>query len=146
MNNLLDVTNAADSRAIAQTNFQRVDGSLAFMLMPSLDLTGNPTAIIGPPAVGTFVKGQWWVDVNLAVFRCTATGTPGAWIQQFAAVVNQAPVGIVPLNYLIKIPGQNWGEFHWDGNQWLPVSPRKLGADSTNITADSTTTTADISL
>jgi hypothetical protein len=147
MNNLLDLINAADPAAIAETNFQRIDASLAFMLQPSLDLTGNPNTVIGPPIAGTFVQYQLWVDSQLALWRCTAGGTPGAWIQIAPAIVNAPPVAVLPavlpVNYLIRIPAQLWAELYWDGLQWLPVCPRNPGADSTNQTADSTIITAD---
>lgn len=146
MNNLLDLINAADQAAVAETNFQRIDASLAFMLNPSLDLTGNPNNIAGPPlAPMTFTLGQLWVDSLLAVWRCTAPGTPGQWLQITPAIVAAFPNVAVPNNYLVRVPAMHWGEFYWDNGtaQWLPVSPRNPGADSTQITADSTTITAD---
>lgn len=143
MNNLLDLNNAADPRAISETNFQRVDASLAFMLNASLDLTGNPTLLMGPPVAGAFVLGQLWVDGQLATWRCTAAGAPGTWIQITPAIVTAYPAAPLPLNYLVQIPAMHWGLFYWDGTQWLPVVPRQPGADSTNITADNTTRTAD---
>ena len=100
MNNLLSTQNAADPRAICETNFQIIDTSLAFGMYPSLTLAGVPTALLGPPAAGAFVPGQNWVDAALAVWRCTAAGSPGAWLQQTPAVVTANPVG-APVNYWI---------------------------------------------
>lgn len=121
MNYLLDLTGAGDKAAIAQTNFQRLAGSLAFAMSPSLDQDGNPTALFGPPTAGTFLTGQFWVDAALAVWRCTEGGEPGTWIQQAAAVVAASPVGALPNNYLITRPDLNWAQFYWDGANWQAV-------------------------
>lgn len=120
MNNLLDLTNAGDKGAIAQTNFQRLDGSLAFVMTPSLDLTGNPTVIIGPPAAGTYVLGQLWVDAALGLWRCMAAGTPGAWIQQQPAVCTANPAG-APNNYWIVRADLNFEPFYYTGSAWTPT-------------------------
>jgi len=146
MNNLLDMINAADKGAIAQTNFQRIDASLAFALVPSLDLKGEPTPAMGPAQNGAFVTGQLWVDALLAVWRCTADGSPGTWIQITPAIVADYPAPPpFPPNYLIRIPAQAWGEFYWNGNQWLAAFVRAKGptADETNITVDQTSPTID---
>jgi hypothetical protein len=143
MNNLLELINAADKGAISETNFQRIDTSLAFMLVPSLDLTGNPTALAGPPVAGNFAQGMLWVDGLLAIWRCTEGGAPGNWIQQTPAIIEAYPAIAVPVAYLIQIPAQGWSSFYWNGNQWLPVFSRNPGADTTKETADSTTITAD---
>src|SRR5689334_2913218 len=80
MNFLLSLINAGDKGAVAETNFQRLDESLAFGLFPSLDLDGVPTALNGPPVAGAFVVGQFWVDAALSIWRCTVAGSPGTWV------------------------------------------------------------------
>jgi hypothetical protein len=117
MINLLDLTNASDKGAIAETNFQRIDASLAFGATPSLDLTGNPTALIGPPAAGTFLLGQFWVDSLLAVWRCTIAGTPGTWIQHTPAIVQADPAG-APANYFTLRSDLHWTRRYFDGAAW----------------------------
>ncbi|HWY76237.1 MAG TPA: hypothetical protein VN281_11505 [Verrucomicrobiae bacterium] len=121
MNNLLDITNAADRAAVAESNFQILDASLAFALSPTL-VNGVPNAIVGPPIVGTFVQDFLWVDSLRAIFRCTVAGTPGTWIQVKAAIVTVAtvPVG-PPVNYLITIPSQKWISQYYDGANWQNV-------------------------
>lgn len=122
MNNLLDLTNAADKAAISETNFQRIDGSLAFMLTPSL-VAGVPTAVAGPPTAGAFIQGQIWVDSLLAQWVCTVAGTPGTWQQQTAAIVAAAPSGAtVPNNYLITLPGSAWQSQYWSGSAWTNIA------------------------
>lgn len=121
MINLLTLLNAADRAAITETNFERVDASLAFGLSPSTDPATNlAVTYVGSPAAGTWSVGQWWVDASLALWRCTAAGTPGTWLQQSPAVVAAAPAG-APVNYLIVIPAQKWAQFCYDGAAWQPV-------------------------
>lgn len=123
MNNLLTLENAADRAAISETNFQRVDRSLAFMLTPSLDLDGEPTTKLGPPTEGTFAQHELWVDSLGAIWRCTVAGTPGTWIQVQAAVVEDTDgLADIPNNYLIVTPSQRWAQFYYDGANWQPVN------------------------
>lgn len=123
MINLLDLTNAADKAAISQTNFQRLDNSVAFGLNPSLTLAGTPTINPGPPTAGAFVTGQFWVDSLLAIWLCTAGGTPGTWVQYTAAIVAAAPGGFTgPVNYLITLPGSAWQSQYWSGSAWTNIA------------------------
>jgi hypothetical protein len=117
MNNLLSLINAADKGAISETNSQRIDASLAFGLTPSLDLTGNPTVLLGPPAGGAFVLGQFWIDAALGLWRCTLAGTPGTWLQQFPAVVTANPAGAT-VGYLIARADQHGSRYYFDGAAW----------------------------
>lgn len=120
MNNLLDIENASDARSIAQTNFQRIDSSLAFGMSPSLALDGNPITVLGPPGAGVFILGQFWVDAALAIWRCTAPGTPGTWLQQTPAVVTADPAG-APVNYWTVRADEHFAQFYFDGADWQPV-------------------------
>jgi hypothetical protein len=117
MNNLIDLTNAADRAAVSETNFQRIDGSLAFMLTPSLTLAGVPTIVLGPPVAGTFVQGQLWVDSLLAVWACTVAGTPGTWVQQKPAIVTADPAG-APANYWTVRSDLHFTRKYYDGAAW----------------------------
>jgi hypothetical protein len=124
MNNLLDVTNVADPRAIAETNFQRIDASAAFGMYPSINpATGLPTVNIGPPNVGAFVVGQCFTDAALGVWRCSVAGTPGTWIQiQPAAIASLAAApGGPTLNYWVILTGQQFQQFYWSGSAWTAV-------------------------
>jgi hypothetical protein len=123
MINLLTLLNAADRAAVTETNMQRIDASLAFMLSPSLDLEGEPTTLLGPPAEGTFVLYQLWVDALGAIWRCTVAGTPGTWVQVQGAIVGDTDgLADMPNNYLIVTPSQRWAQFYWDGANWQPVN------------------------
>jgi hypothetical protein len=123
MINLLTLLNAADRAAVSETNFQRLDNSLAFMLTPSDTLDGDPTDVLGPPAEGAFVLHQLWVDSLGAIWRCTLAGTPGTWIQVQAAVVEDVDgLAAIPNNYLIVTPSQRWAQFYYDGANWQPVN------------------------
>ena len=118
MNNLLSLINAADKGAITETNMERIDASLAFMLVPDTDpTTGNPTVNLGPPTAGAFVQGQLWRDAQLAIWRCTVAGTPGTWIQQCPAVVAANPGG-PPNGYWIIRADLNFEPFYWNGAAW----------------------------
>jgi hypothetical protein len=123
MINLLTLLNAADRAAVSETNFQRLDTSLAFMLTPSETLDGDPTTALGPPTEGTFILHQLWVDALGAIWRCTVAGTPGTWIQVQAAVVDDTDgLAGIPNNYLIVTPSQRWAQFYYDGANWQPVN------------------------
>jgi hypothetical protein len=122
MNNLSDLTNAGDRGAISQDNFEAIDASLAFGMTASLGLDGDPTLLLGAPTEGTFVEGQFWVDAALAIWRCTAGGTPGTWVQQTAAVVTAEPIG-APAEYLIKRADLHWKEYYFDGAVFQLVNP-----------------------
>ena len=63
MSPLIAVTNAADIRAVAQTNFDALDDSLAFKLSPTK--IGDPAAantLVGPPVAATWDVDDVWVD------------------------------------------------------------------------------------
>lgn len=85
----------------------------------------KPTALpyIGPPTTGAFNTGDEVLDMLQATWACTAGGNPGTWIQIAPAIVAAEPTAAVPLNYLIRIPGQNWAEFFWNGAAWVQASP-----------------------
>ena len=117
---LQTLLNAVNPRAVAESNAQLLDASLAFMLGPTL-VAGAPNTTIGPPGSGTFVTGQFWVDSLLAVWFCNAGGSPGTWSQQTPANVAAAPEGTIPANYLIVIPSQGWAQFYYNGSAWVPV-------------------------
>ena len=86
-------------------------------------LTPDSTTIIGPPVSGAYAVHAIWVDKLNAVFRCTANGNPGTWIQEKAAIVPDTSfTGTIPVNYLITIPGDNWAQFYWDGAAWQAVN------------------------
>lgn len=99
MNFLLALTNAANPKVITQTNFERLDGSLAFMLQPT-KVNGVANALIGPPTANAHVQHELWVDSLGAVHRCTVAGTPGTWVQISPAVQSDAPAGTIPTGYL----------------------------------------------
>lgn len=119
LNNLPAATNVSDLRAVVQSGFEKIDGSLAFMLQPSR-VDGVPTEIIGPPDAGAWVLGELWVDALLAIWRCSVAGTPGTWVQEKPAVVAAEPGDPVPAGYLIRLT-TDWSEEYWDGAAWQVV-------------------------
>ncbi|HXE43341.1 MAG TPA: hypothetical protein VN516_09980, partial [Candidatus Baltobacteraceae bacterium] len=74
---LTQLLGSSNTTAVAQTNFEKIDASLAFMLSPSVDGTGLPTINLGPPTAGAHVLNELWTDALGAIFKCTAAGTPG---------------------------------------------------------------------
>jgi hypothetical protein len=122
---LLSLLNIADKSAVAESNFQAIDRSQAFMRTPSLDGGGDPIAVVGPPTTGARVKDELWVDSLRAVWVCTVAGTPGTWMQIEPAVVLTADKPADPglNNYLIKIPDSSWKEQYWSvgGAAWVDV-------------------------
>lgn len=122
MNFLLTLVNAADKAAVTETNMNRLDRSLAFMLQPSIDGTGSPTVNLGPATTGAHVLGELWVDALGAIFKCTAAGTPGTWMQVQPAVVLNANLPVAPPNnYFVRIPDGPWLEKYWNGAAWVTV-------------------------
>lgn len=121
MSNLLSVLNAADRIGLIEENFQRLDGSLAFMALPT-KVAGVATTIKGAPTAGTFVTGFVWVDALLARFRCTAGGTPGSWQQEQPAYVAALPED-VPDGYRVFLPEEVRREYVWSegDEEWKPV-------------------------
>lgn len=121
MNYLLSNQNAADGRAIAETNAQKVDRSLAFCELPTIDpATGVANILTGPPTDGAHLIGELWLDKNLAKYRCTVAGTPGTWIQIAPAVVEADPAGI-PNDYVIARTMEYLKLYRWDGAAWQAV-------------------------
>jgi hypothetical protein len=109
MNFLLSLVNASDKAAITETNANRLDASLAFMLQPSVDGTGSPTIVLGPPTAGAHVLDELWVDALGAVFCCRTAGTPGTWVQIQPAVLLAADVPPTPPDkYLVFVIDGPW--------------------------------------
>ena len=124
MNILLSLINASDRAAVSESNFDRLDTSLAFMLRPSIDVTGTPTIDLGPPVAGDHVLDELWVDALGAIWKCTAAGTPGTWVQWQPAVVLTADLPVAPPDlYLVMIPDGPWTLKYWDNGTaaWVAV-------------------------
>lgn len=124
MNFLLSQLNAADRATINESNAQTLDASLAFMHQPGIDpATQTPTVNLGAPTAGTWPQFALWMDAACALWRCTAAGTPGTWVQVLPAIVDDAAsLSNVPLNYLIVSPSQHWAQSYFDGANWQPVN------------------------
>lgn len=121
MNFLFSQTNAADRAAVNETNAGKLDRSLAFCEVPSIDpATGVATVNPGAPAAGAHVVGELWMDVNLAKFRCTVAGSPGTWIQVAPAVVGADPAGVAA-GYVIARTANYLKMYRWDGAAWQAV-------------------------
>ncbi len=119
MNFLDTLLNSPNRSAVQETNNEKLDRSLAFMLTPSLDLTDTPTVELGPPTDGDRILDELWVDALGAVFRCTVAGTPGTWLQVRPAVLNTADLpASAPTNYLVHIADGPWVFKYWDGDSW----------------------------
>ena len=84
-------------------------------------MTPNNSLNLGAPT-GIYATWYTYTDVAGAQFRNLPTG----WVQIQPAVVNSAPApgpnGIIPTNYLITIPGQQWAQYYWNGAAWEPVN------------------------
>lgn len=89
MKNLLNVLNTADRMAAAQTNFQRLEKTLAYGPQPT-EVGGVPNVLEGPPVDGAWEVGAIWVDKDSYTYMCTAAGTPGTWV---LVSVPATPVG-----------------------------------------------------
>ena len=100
MTHLFDVLNSTDPRAVLQANLERLDASPAFMRLPSL-IHGTATPDLGSPTAGTFALGDLWTDAACASWRCTAAGTPGAWVQWEPATAASFPTGAIPDGYRV---------------------------------------------
>jgi hypothetical protein len=119
MNELSSIENVSNRVAVHEANLEVLDRSLAFALNPSL-VDGVATAVMGPPAAGTFYLNKLWVDVNGAIYKCTVAGTPGTWIQIQPAVVTVDPVG-APNDYVIARSAEWLKLYYWDGGAWVAV-------------------------
>src|SRR5690242_10757964 len=95
MNNLLDLTQAADRVAVLQSNLERLDESGAYTRTPTR-LDGALNAIVGPPTVGSWPLYQIFVDSLCQAWLCTAGGTPGTWRRIDPPVVNQNVLFFAP--------------------------------------------------
>lgn len=124
MNFLLSAINASDRAAVMETNNERIDRSLAFVLNPSLDIVGDPTTELGGASAGDHVEGELWVDALCAIWRCTVAGTPGTWIQVQPAVLLTADLPVTPPDqYLVMVSDGPWVLQYWDdgGSAWVTV-------------------------
>ena len=123
MNHLLNEANTGDSKAVRQTNWQRVDESLAFALNPT-KVAGVATVIVGPPTTGERYVGELWKDALCAVWRCTVAGTPGTWRQQEPAIVTTAARPVAPPDgYWILDTDEHFKAYYWNdgGAAWTAV-------------------------
>lgn len=118
MNKLLSVLNVSDRVAIQESNMEKIDASLAFELNPS-KVNGIATTDLGAPADGDHYLGELWVDSLCALWRCTAAGSPGTWIQVAPAVILTVDLpGTAPANYLVELADGPWVRQYWDGAAW----------------------------
>ena len=67
---LHDVSNAADSVALTETNFEILTSEV-FKQEPTY-VSGVPTATDGPPTTGSHLLDEIWRDALGGVFKCTA--------------------------------------------------------------------------
>ncbi len=121
MNELRTSLNVADKNIVAESNYERLDRSLAFVLNPSL-VSGAATTLTGPPVAGTFYVGKVWVDVLCAKWRCA--GTPGTWQQIAPAIVATADRPVAPPDgYWILDTDEHFKAYYWDagGAAWTAV-------------------------
>lgn len=119
MNHLRSSLNVADKNVVAESNYERLDRSLAFALNPSY-LGATQTTVAGPPTSGARYLGELWADVNCAVWRCTVAGTPGTWVQIIDAVVADATARdalTVAAGYRV-VTADDGLRFIWDGATW----------------------------
>lgn len=121
MNELFSILNASDRVAQTESNFERLDRSLAFSLNPTL-VDGVPNVLIGPPTTGEWYAGKLWVDSLCGVFRCTVAGTPGTWQQVQPAFVAANPVG-APDDYWIVRTDQHFTAYYYNlgGPTWTAI-------------------------
>ena len=120
MNHLRTALNVASPLTSIESNFERLDRSLAFALNPSL-VGAAPTTDPGPPTTGTRYLGELWVDALCAGWRCTVAGTPGTWVQISEPIVadttERDAISAPPTGY--RVITDDDGERHrWDGAAW----------------------------
>lgn len=119
---LLTLLNAGDRAAVSQTNFEKIEREL-YSRLPSL-VDGVANTLVGAPTEGDWLLGDLWTDSLGAIFRCTAAGEPGTWVQLCPATVlaGNEPA-TPPANYLIEIPDMKWSRFYWDAGaaEFKPV-------------------------
>lgn len=130
MRNLLDLTNAADRAAAAQTNHERTQ-RVAFQRTPTL-VAGVANTIIGPPVADVphpYAGGDWavddlWVDSLGSLHRCTGDGNPGDWVQIDEAIVADATardaLAEVPVGYRV-ITADDGKRFIFDDPAWTEI-------------------------
>lgn len=120
MNHLLSITTSTDRAAVSETNFERLDESLAFMHQPT-KVAGVANTEQGPPTGGTYLLHQLWVDSLGGVWRCTVAGTPGTWGQLLPAIVAAFP-GAPVVGYRVLRSDLGFAEYVWDGAVWNAVA------------------------
>lgn len=112
---LLNLLNAADRAAVSQTNFEKLDRE-TFSRLPTL-VSGVPNTVVGAPTGGAWQAGDLWTDSLCAVFRCTADGEPGTWVQIApATVLDGGEPATPPANYLIEVADLKWARFYYDAD------------------------------
>lgn len=126
MNHLLSVENAVDKAAVLQTNLERLDESLAYQHAPT-KVSGVANTLKGPPTSGTFPLYDLWVDSLGGLWRCTAAGTPGTWVQVQAANVAAFPSSPAT-GYRVIRTDQALLEYYWDGAAWVQTFPSAAAA------------------
>jgi hypothetical protein len=120
-NYLQTLTGAADSRAVAQSNFDKIDESLAFM-QKATKVNGIANTLNGPPTTGTYVLHGLWVDQNGGIWRCTVAGTPGTWVMITPAFLAAFPTGTIATGYRVRRTDENHKEYYYDGAVWKATS------------------------
>lgn len=113
MNHLLSEATAGDTKAVRQTNWQRLDEA-AFALNPT-KVEGVATAIVGPPDFGDRYLGELWIDALCAKWRCVVAGEPGTWQQIEPAFVDAGTLPPAPPdNYWIRRTDEHFAEYYYD--------------------------------
>ncbi len=130
MNHLQSITNTADRAAVVEANNEALDKSMAFQRRPT-EVNGAMNTIVGAPTAGAFPEHDLWVDALGAVFRCTAAGTPGAWVQVEPAFVSAFPE-TPPAGYWVTRTDQDRAQYIYVGGAWVQITgaanPPPIGA------------------
>jgi hypothetical protein len=83
---------------------------------------GSPNTRNGPPTATTHSGGELYRDQNGALWRCTAGGTPGSWLQLLPALLASDPAsGTFPTGYLLVNVTTGQLKIHAGGLVWKAV-------------------------
>jgi hypothetical protein len=122
---LNDVESAADFVTLTQDNFEVLSEEI-YEFTPTYE-NGSPNTRNGPPTATTHATDELYRDQNGALWRCTAAGTPGTWLQILPALLAADPAsGTFPTGYLLVNVTSGHLKIHAGGLVWkvvhLPVA------------------------
>jgi hypothetical protein len=115
MKYLASVLTTRSGALLAELNFEALEARAFY-------LHANAGAVVGPPTSGTWELDELYTDSYGSVWRCSAAGTTGSWIQIAPAVAAANPTGTIPTGYEVVRTDRGRLRYRYTGSTWICIA------------------------